>query len=86
METNNEINWRDVFYEKTFERELIGLEKRIKNDASCTIGDIEASLKYLYIAQGQDWLGRGETGDIEMSAVIAAHEQFIAAWQAKNTE
>jgi hypothetical protein len=84
MKENNEADWRDVFYEKTFERELAGLEKRAEREASSAICDIEAVLKHLYIAQGQDWLGRGEAGDIEMSAVIAAHEQFLAIREANN--
>jgi hypothetical protein len=33
--------------------------------------------------EGDDWLGRGEVGDIMMAATIAAYEVFIAQWEVK---
>ena len=77
-------DWQDRKYTETFEEELRGLERRRAADPTCTIADVEGTLKHLYIMDGQDWLGRGGVQDAVMAATIAAYEHFIASWQAEN--
>ncbi|MDR3324864.1 MAG: hypothetical protein LBS82_02585 [Spirochaetaceae bacterium] len=79
----DERTWRDELYEQTLSDELAGLERRRKNDPRCTVSDVEGTLKHLYTMEGADWLGRGEVQDAHLSATIAAHERFIAAWKAE---
>ena len=76
--------WRDIKYTETFEQELLGLERRIKADPSCTASDLEGILRNLYIMDGSDWGGRGELQDTVMAATIAAYEHFIASLYTKN--
>ncbi|MDR2478257.1 MAG: hypothetical protein LBD48_02975 [Treponema sp.] len=74
--------WRDIKYTETFEQELRGLSRRRAADPSCTIADIEGTLKHLYIMDGADWGGRGDLQDTIMAATIAAYEHFITQWKA----
>jgi hypothetical protein len=72
--------WKDIKYRETFEAELRGLERRRAQDPSCSIEDLEGTLRHLYNMDGDGWLGRGEVQDITMAATIAAYERFIAEW------
>lgn len=80
---NGTTDWRDAKYEETFEQELLGLERRCSLDSSCTVEDIEGTLRHLYHMQGSDWVGRGELQDLILQATIAAHEAFIERLKAK---
>jgi len=73
--------WIDEKYNKVFEDELLGLERRKKRDPGCTIADIEGTLKHLYAMDGNDLGGRGPVQDTTLAATIAAHEYFIAEWK-----
>jgi hypothetical protein len=73
--------WRDIKYAETFEEELRGLERRRASDPSCTIADLEGTLRNLYIMDGADLGGRGDVQDIILAATIAAYEHFIEAWK-----
>jgi len=70
-------DWREAAYEENYEKELLGLRRRLASDPSCTAEDLEGTLKNLYIMDGADWLGRGEVQSITLSAVIAAYETLI---------
>lgn len=74
-------DWQDAKNKEVFESTLRGLERRRKSDASFSLADAESALSHLYILDGNDWLGRGELGDIVSQATIAAHEHFIAEWR-----
>jgi hypothetical protein len=74
------VDWRDVTYNKTFEQEVRGLERR-RASTVCAIEEIESLLESLYKLDGGNWLGRGEVQDIVMAATIAAHEHFLAGWR-----
>ena len=71
-------DWQENIYKETYESEKRALKKRLATDISCTAGDLEGTLKNLYIMDGSDWLGRGEVQSINLAAVIAAHEAVIA--------
>lgn len=74
-------DWREKKREETFEGTVRGLRNRRNVDSAFTIADAHSSLKDLYILEGNDWLGRGELGDIVTSATIAAYELFIHEWE-----
>jgi hypothetical protein len=74
-------NWQERKGEEVFETTLRGLERRRVADLDFTISDAESALEHLYILEGNDWLGRGELGDIVTSSTIAAYEHFIAQWK-----
>ena len=76
--------WRDVTYRETFEGELRGLQRRRESDPALTVGDIEGTLRHLYILDGADHDGRGGVQDLTMAATIAAHEHFIALWKTES--
>jgi hypothetical protein len=70
-------DWREASYGESYEKELLGLRRRLVSDPSCTIGDLEGTLKSLYVMDGADWLGRGEVQNINLAAAIAAYETII---------
>lgn len=74
-------SYYDELYKKIFEQEFSGLEKRRANDRLFTPDDLKRQLNDLYEAQGGDWLGRGEVGNVTYDATIAAFESFCAAWE-----
>jgi hypothetical protein len=70
-------DWRDSLYQKTFDDEIRGLERRRESDKNCGVDDLEAMLRNLYEMEGSDWLGRGEVQSVTLSATIAAYEFFV---------
>ena len=74
--------WRGIKYQETFDEEVRGLTRRRQSDSTCSIEEIEAALKNMYIMDGADQGGRGCLQDIIMAAKIAAYEYFIAEWKA----
>jgi len=85
METKMALSdeWKDVKYKEVFEQETRGLERRLASDPNCTVKDLEATLKNLYIMEGADIGGRGSVQDTILTATIAAYEHFIAELKAK---
>jgi hypothetical protein len=77
------IDWRDITYTETFEREVRGLSRRRESDPSCTAADLEGMLRHLYNMDGADCGGRGGLQDTVIAATIAAYEYFIARWRAE---
>jgi hypothetical protein len=75
------VDWQDITYEKTFEAEVRGLQRRKASDPRCTVADLEGVLQHLYHMDGADWGGRGAVQDITLAATIAAYEHTIAQWQ-----
>jgi hypothetical protein len=69
-------NWRERCYHEALEAEIAALRKRTAR--GCGAGELEGTLKHLYITEGADWGGRGEVQSIQLSAAIAAHELVIA--------
>jgi hypothetical protein len=74
-------DWIEEKYREVYEEELVGLERRRKNDSTCTLADISGLLHHLYIMEGNDWCGRGQVQETSLSATIAAYEHFIADWK-----
>ena len=76
------VDWKEEKESEVFENTLRGLENRRRVDPAFTVEDAKSALEHLYILQGNDWLGRGELGDIITAATIAAYEHFIHDWYA----
>jgi len=76
----------DKKYRDVFDQETRGLVRRRQSGSGCTIDDLEAILKNLYIMDGADQEGRGSLQDTVMYATIAAYEEFISAWKAETTD
>ncbi len=74
-------DWREKKREEVFESTLRGLQNRRRIDPSFTLEDLRSALNYFYVLDGNDWLGRGELGDIVSSATIAAYEHFQIEWE-----
>ena len=74
----NSTDWQKTTYQETYEKEIVGLRRRLASDPSCDAKDLEGILKSLYIMDGSDWQGRGEVQSITMAATIAAYEDIIA--------
>jgi hypothetical protein len=79
------VQWRQVKYEQVFDDEVRGLTRRRAADADFSVEDVRQVLKQLYIMDGADWGGRGDLQDTIMAARIAAHEHFVAQWQAEGS-
>ncbi len=71
-----------LVYEETFEAIYTHLEERLRTDPTFTPGDIRQFLKDAYVRQGDDWIGRGVLETKKLDAVVAAHECFLAEWEA----
>ncbi|MCL2069952.1 MAG: hypothetical protein FWH19_03070 [Treponema sp.] len=80
---SSSVDWKDAKYNEVFEEELRGLSRRREFDSGCTVKDLEAVLRNLYIMEGSDINGRGQLQDTIMAARIAAYERFIAEWKQK---
>ncbi len=83
---NLQETWEDQKYNEVLDDEYRLLERRRAHDSNCTVEDIEGQLKALYIREGQNVDGRGQLGDIVMSATIAAYEAFIDNWKKEIAE
>jgi len=77
-------DWREQKRNEVFESSLKGLENRKRVDPGFTLSDACSALEHLYVLEGNDWLGRGELGDIVTSATIAAYEHFIFEWRGES--
>ncbi|MDR0447220.1 MAG: hypothetical protein LBH07_00965 [Treponema sp.] len=71
------VDWQETAYRENYEKELLGLRRRLASDLSCTADDLKGTLKNLYIMDGADWGGRGEVQSISLAAAIAAYETII---------
>ena len=74
-------DWREQKREEVFESTLKGLENRRRIDTDFSLADARSALEHLYVLEGNDWLGRGELGDIVTAATIAGYEHFIFEWK-----
>jgi hypothetical protein len=80
-EREESADWRENKYSEVFEGTLRVLAARRELEPGFGVGDAQGILDHLYISEGNDWIGRGELGDIVMSATVAAYECFISDWK-----
>ena len=73
-------NWQDRLHEEVFEATLAQLARRRELDPAFTLAELQGLLETAYIAQGNDWVGRGEVHEVTTAAEIAAYEAMLANW------
>ena len=73
--------WREAKYDEVYESTLGLLAYRKAREKDFSLDDARRILDDQYVSEGNDWIGRGELGDIVMSATIAACEHCIAEWK-----
>ena len=76
-------NWQQRRYEEVFEEACARLALRRQADPAFTLQELEGLLTTAYVAEGNDWIGRGTVHEITQSATIAAYEHTLAEWRAQ---
>ncbi|PIE97741.1 MAG: hypothetical protein CR988_06730 [Treponema sp.] len=71
------VDWQDEKFSKCYDEEFSFLCRRMENDSSCTIEELEGILESLYVIDGNNVSGRSSVAQISLSASIAAYEAFI---------
>jgi len=74
-------DWEEEKFEKIFNNVYYNFNNLKENDDTYSKEDLKKQLEGLYINQGNDWTGRGESVDIAISAQIAAFEQILSEWE-----
>ncbi|MBR7064449.1 MAG: hypothetical protein IKI31_04820 [Treponema sp.] len=85
---SSKINLENT-YTNALEDELRFLERRRSLDQNLTVEDLETTLEWLHVQDGDNFDGRGALQQTAMDAQIAAYEIFINDWKkeiAKNGE
>jgi hypothetical protein len=73
-------------YHEVYEALYAHLQERRLTDPAFTPEDVRGFLKDAYLRQGNDWIGHGALFDVTQSATIAAHEAFLAEWEAERED
>ncbi|MBK5252643.1 MAG: hypothetical protein JJE29_08445 [Peptostreptococcaceae bacterium] len=74
-------NWKEEKFEKIFNNVYYNFNNLRESDESFSREDLRKQLDDLYVNQGNDLEGRGESMDIAMCAQIAALEQVLSEWE-----
>lgn len=74
-------DWKEDKFEKIFNNVYYNFDQLRKNDDTYGKEDLRRQLQDLYVQQGNDMLGRGESMDLALSAQIAALEQVLSEWE-----
>jgi len=67
-------------YEDAFQNAYEGFQLRKRNDETFTRSFFQGLLESMYVAQGNNWLGRGEAKEASQNAMIAAAELLLSEW------
>jgi len=73
----NTKKWEKEKYNIVYKNVLASLKMRKKNNPEFSLDRIKGELNTLYIQQENNWVGRGPSEQITISATIAAFEHFI---------
>jgi hypothetical protein len=68
----------DAYYNEAFEDAFDFATSLVEREKEKGIVEIRGILHHLYIRQGDDIHGRGEFGDADICATIAAYEQVLS--------
>lgn len=68
-------------YDDSFQNSYDSFKFRKMTDPAFTREFFQGLLESMYVAQGNNWLGRGEAKEASQSAMIAAAEALLSEWQ-----
>ena len=68
----------DAHYDKAYDAAHQYAMELVEREGDYGLMQVRGMLKCLYVRQGDDWCGRGEFGDADISATIAAYEEVLA--------
>ena len=69
-------------YDDAFQDAYESFRFRRQTDSAFTLDFFRGLLESLYVAQGNNWLGRGEAKEAAQNAMIAAAEVLLSEWEA----
>ena len=67
-------------YDDAFDDAYVSFILRKQNDPQFTRDFLQGLLDSLYVQQGNNWTGRGQTKEAAHSALIAAAELVLSRW------
>ena len=67
-------------YDEAFQNAYNNYQLRKKTEPGFTKTILQGLLESLYVAQGNNWLGRGEAKEASHNAMIAAAEVVLSEW------
>lgn len=67
-------------YEDAFQNAYESFQLRKRTDDTFTRAFFQGLLESMYVAQGNNWLGRGEAKEASQNAMIAAAEALLSEW------
>ena len=73
-------DYLDKVYEESFQNDYACLMLRKTTDPQFTKEYLDGLLQSLYIQQGNNWLGRSESKESALRAMIAACETIFMEW------
>ncbi len=68
-------------YDDAFDNAYHNFMLRKSEDDTFDKDFLTGLLESMYTCQGNDWTGRGQVKDMSQSAMIAAAEAVLAAWE-----
>lgn len=69
-------------YQNIFDNTYLFTKKKLEEDEDYNLTKLEALLASLYVAEGNDQLGRGELCDMSIGAQIGACELLLSEYKA----
>jgi hypothetical protein len=64
-------------YQRVYDETVDQLEYRLNRDPNFTARELREQLEVMYVQEGNDWLGRGMSETVSMSATIAGMEAVL---------
>ena len=68
-------------YDDAFQNAYESFRYRKQTENGFSRAFLQGLLESLYVAQGNNWLGRGEAKEMSHSAMIAAAEVVLSEWE-----
>ncbi len=78
---NEDKDWNERKYQQVFAATLGYIRNRRLRDPHFTPTTLKKMIETDMIHQGNDWVGRGEYANLQLTAQIAAYEQILSEWE-----